>query len=149
MPRSLWNEYYKGTPKKRRYFEGWYFKQVSADFSEIWSFIPGISRGEREGEGYSFVQAIEGRTGRTWWFEYPLDAFRASPDRLDIRVGESSFSEAGIVLDLESPEGRFRGELGFGPFKRLPVHPVLAGRDGSLQFRAIHGVPARAPLARP
>lgn len=134
MPAWPWNEYYKGARRKRRYFEGWYFKQVSADFTEIWSFIPGISRGESEDEGYSFVQAIEGRTGTTWWFEYPLDAFRASSDRLDIRVGGSSFSESGIALDLESPEGRFRGELGFGPFKPLPSSLFWPGVMGPYSF---------------
>ncbi len=134
MPRSPWNEFYKGARRKRRYFEGWYFKQVSADFSEIWSFIPGISRGESEDEGYSFVQAIEGRTGKTWWFQYPLDAFRASIDRLDIRVAGSSFTESGIVLDLEAAEGLFRGELGFGPFKRLPSTLFWPGVMGPYSF---------------
>jgi hypothetical protein len=134
MPAWPWNEYYKGAKRKRRYFEGWYFKQVSADRSEIWSFIPGISRGEEAGEGYSFVQVIEGRSGRTWWFEYPLEAFRASTDRLDIRVGGSVFAEKGIVLDLSSEEGRFRGELAFGPFRRLPSRVFWPGVMGPYSF---------------
>ena len=101
MPRSPWNEYYKGLRRKRRYFEGWYFKQVSADRTEAWSFIPGISRGETEGEGYAFVQAIEGRTGRTWWFQHPIEDFAASESSLDLNVGPSRFSSSGIVLELE------------------------------------------------
>lgn len=134
MPAWPWNEYYKGSRKRRRYFEGWYFKQVSADRSEIWSFIPGISRGEKEGEGYSFVQVIEGRSGRTWWFEYPLDAFRASTAELDIRVGRNVFAERGIVLDLSGESGRFRGELSFGPFRRLPSRLLWPGVMGPYSF---------------
>ncbi len=125
---------YQGARKKRSYFEGWYFKQVSADRSEAWSFIPGISRGEREGEGYSFVQAIEGRTGRTWWFQYPLEEFFGAEDRLELRVGGSRFSESGLVLDLEGEEGSFKGELSFGPFGRLPTRLLSPGVMGPFSF---------------
>jgi tocopherol cyclase len=134
MLARLWNEYYKGGRRQRRYFEGWYFKQVSADRSEIWSFIPGISMGEKKGEGYCFVQAIEGRGGRTWWFQLPLSDFEASADALDIRVGRSRFTESGIVLDLEGEEGRFLGELRYGPFKRLPARPLWPGVMGPFSF---------------
>jgi hypothetical protein len=134
MPASLWNEYYKGAHRKRRYFEGWYFKQVSADLGEAWSFIPGISRGERKGEDYCFVQAIEGGSGRTWWFQYPAEDFRAAGDRLDIRVGRSSFSETGIALDLEGEAGSIRGELRFGPFKKLDTSLLRPGVMGPYAF---------------
>ena len=134
MPSWVRNEFYKGARKTRRYFEGFYFKQVSADRSEAWSFIPGISRGDRKGEGYCFVQVIEGKSGRTWWFQYPLGDFGASADRLEIRVGGSSFSESGIVLDLEGEEGRFRGELRFGPFRSLPSRPLWPGVMGPFAF---------------
>jgi tocopherol cyclase len=134
MPRSLWNEFYKGSTRKRRYFEGWYFKQVSADRSEIWSFIPGISRGEARGEGYCFVQVIEGGTGRTWWFQYPLEEFQASSDELDIRVGKNRFTESGMALDLDGEEGSFQGELRFGPFTRLPSTLLWPGVMGPYSF---------------
>jgi tocopherol cyclase len=134
MRRGLWNEYYKGSGRMRRYFEGWYFKQVSADRSEIWSFIPGISRGENRGEGYAFVQVIEGRSGRTWWFEYAAHEFSASRDGLDIRVGGNHFTEGGIVLDLAGPEGNFHGELRFGAFTRLPSSLLWPGVMGPYSF---------------
>jgi hypothetical protein len=126
---------YQGGSEKRRYFEGWYFKHVSADFSQSWSFIPGISRGETtSGEGYSFVQAIEGRAGRTWWFEYPLSAFEASSRSLDIRVGASRFSAAGISLNLEGEGTRFRGELTYGELKAPPLRIFSPGVMGPFSF---------------
>jgi hypothetical protein len=125
---------YQGGNKKRRYFEGWYFKHVSADFSHSWSFIPGISRGETEGEGYSFVQAIDGRTGRTWWFEYPLRAFEASTRSLDIRVGANRFSAAGISLNLEGDHTHFRGELSYGELDRPPARIGSPGVMGPFSF---------------
>jgi tocopherol cyclase len=125
---------YQGARRKRGYFEGWYFKQVSADRSEIWSIIPGIARGESRGEGYSFVQVIEGRRGRTWWFQYPLEDFAASARILDVRVGASRFSESGIELDLRGEEGSFRGELSFGPFLSPPSRPLSPGVMGPFSF---------------
>jgi hypothetical protein len=125
---------YQGGSKQRRYFEGWYFKHVSADFSQSWSFIPGISRGETSGEGYSFVQAIEGRAGRTWWFEYPLSAFEASNRSLDIRVGANRFSASGISLDLEGEGTRFRGELGYGELDPPPQSIGSPGVMGPFSF---------------
>ena len=34
---------FQGNLKKKNYFEGWYYKQVSKDEKEVISFIPGIS----------------------------------------------------------------------------------------------------------
>jgi tocopherol cyclase len=130
-----WNpEAYQGSGKKRRYFEGWYFKQVSADFSEAWAFIPGISRGESPEEGCSFVQAIEGRRGRTWWFEYPLGEFEASSRDLDIRVGSNAFSARGISLDLGGGDSGIRGELRYGELGRPPLRVFSPGVMGPFSF---------------
>ena len=125
---------YQGENRKRRYFEGWYFKHVSADFSQSWSFIPGISRGETKGEGYSFVQAIEGRAGRTWWFEYPLSAFEASNRSLDIRVGANRFSASGMSLNLDGEGTRLRGELAYGELGCPPQRIVSPGVMGPFSF---------------
>ncbi|MBL8968314.1 MAG: hypothetical protein JNG85_15005 [Spirochaetaceae bacterium] len=135
MAPELWKpEVYQGARKRRRYFEGWYFKQVTAGAAESWSFIPGIARGEASGEGYSFVQAIEGATARSWWFEYPLAAFEASRRELRIRVGGNEFSRGGIRLALESADGRFEGEIGFGPSTLLPSPFLSPGVMGPFSF---------------
>jgi tocopherol cyclase len=135
MPYNPWRqEAYQGSGRRRRYFEGWYFKQVSADLSEAWAFIPGISRGDSPGEGCSFVQAIEGGTGRSWWFEQPLEAFEASSSRLDIRVGASRFSAEGARLELEGGGSRFSGELAYGPLGRPPLRVLTPGVMGPFSF---------------
>jgi hypothetical protein len=132
---STWRpEAFNGSRARRRYFEGWYFKQVTPGPGESWSFIPGVALGAAAGEGYSFVQAIEGATGKTWWFQYPLAAFSAAKDRLLVRVGGSEFSERGLRLELAGPEGSFRGELAFGPFRRLPLRPFAPGVMGPFSF---------------
>ena len=34
---------FQGNKKRKKYFEGWYFKMVSADGTSILSVIPGVS----------------------------------------------------------------------------------------------------------
>lgn len=124
---------FQGASRRSRYFEGWYFKQVSAERSRAWSFIPGVSLPE-EGRGCAFIQAIDGETGRTWWFEYPLEDFDASTRELRVRVGKSMFSASGIILDLGDGGTRIAGELRFGPLKPLPFRLLSPNAMGPYSF---------------
>jgi len=135
MAPHFWHpERYQGSSRRRRYFEGWYWKHVTADLAESWSFIPGIARGERPGEGYSFIQAIEGATGRSWWFEYPLEAFSASTRKPAIEVGRNRFSEDGIRLELSGPDGSFEGDVTFTGITRPRSSPWAPGVMGPYSF---------------
>jgi tocopherol cyclase len=66
-------EIFQGNMKKKNYFEGWYFKHVSQDLKHVLSFIPGISL--TENDPHSFIQVINGITGKTEYISYPLDEF--------------------------------------------------------------------------
>ncbi|MDG1347413.1 MAG: hypothetical protein P8I94_04000 [Emcibacteraceae bacterium] len=45
--KALFNpERYHGWGRKKRYFEGWYFKIVNAEQDKSFAFIPGIVMGE-------------------------------------------------------------------------------------------------------
>jgi len=135
MTARLWRpEVFQGSRRKRSYFEGWYWKLVTADLGESWAFIPGMALGKRPGEGYAFIQAIEGGTGQSWWFEFPLSEFRASTDELRIHVGRNSFSEEGMHLELRAPEASFTGELGFHGITRPASPPWAPGVMGPFSF---------------
>ena len=125
-------ELFQGARKRRKYFEGWYFKQVSAD-GQAWSFIPGVSL-DAAGGRRSFVQAIDGSSGATRWYEFPFKAFRWDRHTLDIRVGDNRFSLSGIDLDLDGPEGRIRAELAYGTPARFPSRPWQPGVMGPYSF---------------
>ena len=66
---------FQGNKQKKNYFEGWYFKMVSADESSIISIIPGISISEDRQEQHAFIQIINGVTATTEYFTYPIDEF--------------------------------------------------------------------------
>ena len=125
---------FQGSRTRDSYFEGWYCKAVTADLSQAWSFILGMSTG-RSGEGSSsFIQVIEGRTARTWWFEHPLADFEADSRAFRVRVGRSELSSEGLVLDEGQGEDRFAGRLSFGPLSNFPPKLLSPGIMGPYSF---------------
>lgn len=128
---KLWRPgVFQGSVRRPSYFEGWYCKTVTADLSESWSFILGMATGHAGVGASSFVQVIEGRTARTWWFEHPLSDFEGDRKDLRVRVGGSELSSHGLRLAESGPQGSFSGELGFGHlsnFKPRLLSPDIMG----------------------
>jgi hypothetical protein len=63
-------EIFQGSLTGRNYFEGWYFKHVSADSGEAFAVIAGIALSD---DSHSFIQFIEGNSGKTSYFRYELN----------------------------------------------------------------------------
>lgn len=121
--RNLWSPAsFQGRRKKRDYFEGWYFKHSGGIDEGVWSFIPGIALGSEKGSGYAFVQVIEGKTGKSWWFQYPAEEFHAAESGLDIWVGKNRFTDRGIEFDLNDGTSRISGAFAYGGFS-IPRFP--------------------------
>lgn len=121
--RNLWSPVsFQGGRKKRDYFEGWYFKHSGGIDEGVWSFIPGIALGSEKDSGYAFVQVIEGKTGKSWWFQYPVEEFHASESGLDIEVGKNRFTDRGIEFDLSDGSSRISGAFAYGGFS-IPRFP--------------------------
>ena len=62
-------EVFQGSLSGRRYFEGWYFKNVSVNRDMVYSFIPGIALNRKM--PHAFIQVINGLTGKTHYIDYP------------------------------------------------------------------------------
>ncbi len=94
-------EIFQGSLKNNNYFEGWYFKHVSADTGNAFAIIAGISLSD---DSHSFIQYIDGNTGKTSYFRYSLSEFVLNRRKFEVRIGRSSFSEKAIRLDLSNDE---------------------------------------------
>jgi hypothetical protein len=133
---------FQGSLKRRHYFEGWYFKHVTADCGAVFAFIPGISLSARGST--AFVQLIDGATGRTRWFPYPRDAFSFSRDEFGVTVGENRFSLRGIDLSLRDGEGDVEAHLAYSGITPLPFSlgsPNIMGPYAYVPFmECYHGV---------
>jgi len=118
---------YHGHRRSAPYFEGWYYKLVSADETLKCAVIPGIFLGEN---GHCFIQVLDGDTGRSAYHTYPLDQFAASRQGLDVQIGRSRFTVDGITLDVNTAEGQACGELCFRGGKAWPVTVTSPGIMG-------------------
>lgn len=122
---------FQGGAKTRHYFEGWYFKNVSADTGHIWSVIPGISIRSRQ-HRHAFIQLIDGKTAQTRYIQYPFESFSYSKNKFAVSIAGNQFSYQGFTLDINSPENglRARGTIGFEnlhPLQSTLVNPGIMG----------------------
>ena len=133
--RNLWSPAsFQGGGKKRDYFEGWYFKHSGGTDEGVWSFIPGIALGSEKGSGYAFIQVIEGKTGKSWWFEYPVEAFHAAESGLTIEVGGNRFTDKGIEFNLDDGKSIIKGAFTYGPFSFMKFPFWSPGVMGPFTF---------------
>jgi hypothetical protein len=103
-------EIFQGNLLRTRYFEGWYFKQVTADCTGVLSVIPGVSLAATP---HAFIQVIDGISGTTHYIEYPITEFHADKTELLLSIGASRFSRDGMKLDIDEQGLRLVGELAF------------------------------------
>lgn len=83
-------------------FEGWYFKHQKEN--RMLALIPGRSR-----DG-AFVQVVT--QAGTYKADFPIAAYRKGGI---LKVGDSSFSPAGVELNLHTPELELTGRITYGP----------------------------------
>jgi tocopherol cyclase len=100
------------------FFEGWYFKLISAGQDSRFALIPGVFLGEN---GHAFVQVLDGLSRKATYHVYPLEEFWASKDRFQVRIGPNSFSADCLSVDIDRPEGSLHGELHFDGLTPWPI----------------------------
>ena len=123
---------FQGSLSRKNYFEGWYFKHVSSDMEDVWSFIPGISLSPESRQ--SFIQVLNGRTGASQVFEYGDEVFNASRKELDVHIGDSHFNTEGITLDLKNSSHRISGSISYTFLEKYPSSLLKPGIMGWYSF---------------
>lgn len=102
---------FQGNKKRKKYFEGWYFKMVSADGSSILSVIPGISLSHNGEKQHAFIQIIDGKTAITSYYDYPIEDFSFSKEKFAVRIGNNYFSEDSLVIDIQNDTTTIKGKV--------------------------------------
>ncbi len=123
---------FQGTHKKKDYFEGWYFKNVSADQGEVLSVIPGISFDRND--PHAFVQLINGITGQTRYFRFDVSEFSWSKEEFEVSIGKNSFSAAQMTLDLADGDFAISGTLKFSDTVSFPASLMSPGIMGWFSY---------------
>lgn len=138
-------EMFQGYKKSKNYFEGWYFKMVSANGSSIFSVIPGVSLSSDGKEKHAFIQIINGTTAETSYYTFPIEDFTFSKNNFVIKIGKNYFSENKLVLDIRTDNDNISGEISFSNIVKFPSGKVLnSGIMGWYRFvplmECYHGV---------
>ena len=118
--RKIWHTaLYQGAGKQKRYFEGWYFKQVSRE-GRVYAVIPGISISGDGGTRHAFIQTIDGNSAETHYCTFPFEDFSFRKDRFDVSIGPNRFSSEGIQVSLDQEGFQFNAALSYGNMQPFP-----------------------------
>ena len=140
---------FQGSKRKENYFEGWYYKQVTADQKTSLSFIPAISLNKED--AHSFIQYIlvekedtNTPITHTGYLRYSMQSFQYQHHPFKIQIEESIFSQTGVTIDLMDEQFRFKGSIDFGPLQPIKttiLQPNIMGIFGYIpKMECYHGV---------
>ncbi|MGJ3237836.1 MAG: tocopherol cyclase family protein [Anaerolineae bacterium] len=136
--------WYHGHKKSAPFFEGWYFKCVTANEDQKWAFIPGIFKNRDADQSHAFVQVLNGNTGDARYHRYPVDVFSARDRAFDVQIGASHFQIDRIQLGIDDALGSVNGTLHFNhqhPWDVSWWSPGVMGPFGWLPFlECYHGI---------
>jgi len=127
---TLHPEIYHGHNKKPPYFEGWYYKLISADENTRYAVIPGIFREKTSSKDHCFVQVLNGMTGEATYHEYPVDAFQADRETFDVWVGPNHFRRDCLSLNIDDGQTQINGVIKLGDGVGWPVSVAEPGVMG-------------------
>ena len=138
--RAIWKPaLYHGWGRKKRFFEGWYYKVVSLNEEHAFAFIPGIAMDEN-GKKQAFIQVLDGKNLTATYHKYNGNDFIAEPSSHNILIGESNFSETSIELKLPT----IKGKLTFENTQPWPSSWYSPGIMGPFSFaprmQCYHGI---------
>ena len=132
-------EQFQGWGKKKNYFEGWYFKLISADEKNAFAFIPGIAM-DKEGNQHSFIQVLDGKKQTSVYHKFSVRDFIAQPKKFAVAVGTNHFTEKNLLLNLPG----ISGSLNLGgnvPWPKPWYSPGIMGPFAFVPFmECYHGI---------
>ena len=132
-------EQFQGWGKKRKYFEGWYFKVVNAAETKAFAFIPGIAM-DVSGNKQAFIQVLDGKKKTAVYHKFDIALFNPAAGQFLIHIDQNSFSEKQILLNLQGAKGllRFSGNI---PWPKPFYSPGIMGPYAFVPFmECYHGI---------
>lgn len=139
---------FQGIKKRRKYFEGWYFKQVSPDLKNSISVIPGITKDNYD--THAFIQTIininDGYEARleTHYHKFLMDDFNYDDEPFSLKIGKNTFKCDGIELELMDDVYSLYGKINFSEFTKIKtnlIFPNIMGYYAYFPFmECYHGI---------
>ena len=132
-------ERYHGWGRRQKYFEGWYYKVVSANEQHAFAFIPGIAMDDK-GKQHAFIQVLDGKAQSAEYMAFPTTAFKAATNQFRIQVAVNGFTLDSLELALDN----YAGTLHFSqtvPWPNRWYSPGIMGPYTFVPFmECYHGI---------
>lgn len=123
---------FQGKNKKKKYFEGWYFKVTDRKAERTLVVIPGISIGSWD--THAFIQILE--TGnKVSYFHYDISDFSFNEEKFEIMIGDNYFSKSRIRLNIIGKDISIQGDLYFCNIMEFPRSFFRPGIMGPFLFK--------------
>ncbi len=136
---------FQGNLTNKNYFEGWYYKMVSADGNCSVALIPGISLNKQH--THAFIQVfVTFKNGdlKTVYLEFEKSNFVVHDEPFGLTIDKNSFTESGIDISIEHTEISIQGQLKFASTTRINTSlfsPSIMGFFSYFTFmECYHGV---------
>lgn len=130
---------YHGWGRRRKFFEGWYFKIINKSANKVYAIIPGISI-DKNGSKHSFIQFLDGNNLKSEYFKFGYDDFSSAKDKFKISIADNKFSESSLSLNLPG----LKGNLEFYGLNHWPDRWYSPGIMGPYTFvpfmECYHGI---------
>lgn len=107
-------ERFQGRLDGKDYFEGWYYKQVDQTGRHTIAFIPGVSLDSED--THCFIQVIVSPEVKTYYYRFPLSAFKVEDEPFKITIGDNVFTLNDMQISLGDD---FNGSYQFGAFSDI------------------------------
>ncbi|MCB0686767.1 MAG: hypothetical protein KDC53_09580 [Saprospiraceae bacterium] len=105
--RSIWNpSMFQGWGKRHSYFEGWYYKIISADRKHALAVIPGLSYGN--GDNHAFIQVMDGIAKSNHYERFNTTDFHPDHQKFDLSIAGNRFNQNLIDLQLDFLQGQIQ-----------------------------------------
>ncbi|MGB1970989.1 MAG: tocopherol cyclase family protein [Flavobacteriaceae bacterium] len=123
---ALWHpECYHGWGKSKRFFEGWYYKIISADQKAAFAIIPGIAMDE-QGQKQVFIQVLDGKKCSAVYHRFDESTFDPHPKIHHLKIRDNTFSLQKMTLHLPGLQGEVTFD-GLNPWSNSLFSPGIMG----------------------
>jgi len=136
---------FQGNLHKKNYFEGWYYKMVSADGNCSVALIPGISLTKQH--SHAFIQVFVTYNGadlKTIYAEFDKNSFIASEFPFALNIQNNTFTENGVDISILHKDVNIQGKVNFSNNTKIETSLLFPSIMGYFSFftfmECYHGI---------
>lgn len=114
-------EAFHGRGQRPPFFEGWYYKLVSADGRHRLALIPALFIGKRPEDTHAFIQVFDGTRNVNHYLRYDATQFHADEEQLEVSLGGCRFTRDHVQVRIDRPELQLHGDIALEGTRPWPV----------------------------